>query len=40
MTEKKAKQIVVNSPYTEPVKYVAYHEQDSTHEAGFVGSVK
>ena len=36
MTEKKAKQIVVNSPYTEPVKYVAYHEQDSTHEAGFV----
>ena len=29
------KQIVVNSPYIEPAKYVPYREQDDTHEAGF-----
>ena len=35
MTER-ARSIVVNPPYSEPEKWVAYREQDSEHEAGFV----
>lgn len=34
MTER-AKSVIVNSPYSEPGKYLQYHEQDSEREAGF-----
>ena len=31
----RAVSVIVNSPYSEPGKYLQYHEQDSTREAGF-----